>query len=180
MSEGHWCMMGPNRSQTGAALPGRPGCTVRGEGLGGSAPPVFTVGCGKEEHGREVGVGEGLPGCAEGQVPSLRVCLASLACPVLPEGRNRNDEKRTRLRAPRPRPVRMPLRTAGLGAGDTLHSGSHRGPLSSVNSHRVQGRDHSEGKAPREQPPQEPSPVGMGCRELLKISCQRVWNSVLG
>lgn len=47
----------------------------------------------------EGGKGEGLPGTgAWGGVPLLHVCLASLACPVLPEGRNRrNTEKRTRL-----------------------------------------------------------------------------------
>lgn len=33
-------------------------------------------------------------------IPLLRVCPASLACPVLPAGRDkRNNEKRTRLRA---------------------------------------------------------------------------------
>lgn len=46
----------------------------------------------------------------EGQVPSLLVCPASLAFPVLPEGRyKRNHEKRTRLGAPRPRPLKQGL-----------------------------------------------------------------------
>lgn len=52
----------------------------------------------------------GCLGWGEGQVPSLLVCPASLACPVLPEGRNkRNHEKRTRLRAPRPWPLKQGL-----------------------------------------------------------------------
>lgn len=46
----------------------------------------------------------------EGQVPLLLVCPASLACPVLPEGRSkRNHERRTRLRAPRPWPLKQGL-----------------------------------------------------------------------
>lgn len=46
----------------------------------------------------ERGEGRGCRGLGLGGVPLLRVCLASLACPVLPEGRNRrNTEKRTRL-----------------------------------------------------------------------------------
>ena len=49
-------------------------------------------------------------------VPLLRVCPASLACPVLPAGRNkRNDEKRTRLRAQGLGPEAWPSRVSARG-----------------------------------------------------------------
>lgn len=72
---------------------------------GGAGPPRCP-----QSLGEKWGMGRGLPGVGEGQVPSLLVCPASLAFPVLPEGRNkRNHEKRTSLGAPRPRPLKQGL-----------------------------------------------------------------------
>lgn len=67
ISEGHWCMMGPHRSQTGPALPGRTGCTARGEGLGGYAPPVFTLDMGRRSVGERSGWGRGCLGVLRGR-----------------------------------------------------------------------------------------------------------------
>ena len=108
--------------QQGAALPGRAGWRREGRGLGGNACPVFGEGGGKGECDREVRAGRGCLGRGEGQVPSLRVFLASLACPVLPEGRNRNDEKMTQgpgASALEAWQARMSLRVADLEAGDS-------------------------------------------------------------
>ena len=62
-------------------------------------PISVFIGGQEEVLGESTGAGE-LLGGGGSCIPLLRVCLASLACPVLPAGRNkRNNEKRTRLRA---------------------------------------------------------------------------------